>query len=166
MTLEPKRRIVMAAGLVLATLLTTACSEAEAACGDAFAEKLDPNSSKHLLPGDEAPAYKTDPPTSGAHRAGGITAGVSDVELEEPDQVNILESGDVLLQYTDDVADDDLQELRLMAGEDVVVAPNDSLDTDIVATAWLHKMNCTSFDFDLLQDFVDEYVDAESAPSH
>lgn len=140
------------------------CGEAKAACGEPFAEKIDANSSQHLLPGAEEPKYKTNPPTSGAHRRGGIEAGVSDLELDKPTQVNILESGDVLIQYNEELDESDLDGLRSFAGENVVVAPNSSLKKKIVATAWLHKMECDRIDFRALQAFIDDQED--KAPSH
>ncbi|MDP1794339.1 MAG: DUF3105 domain-containing protein [Acidimicrobiales bacterium] len=158
MTRDLKRRIGAAIALAVASALMVGCGEAKAACGDAFAEKIDSKSAQHLLPDAAVPKYATDPPTSGAHRAGGISAGVSDVALDKPTQVAILESGDVLVQYRD-ATGDLLEDIRSLAGENVVVAPNKNLDEPIVATAWLNKMECSRFDATLIGQFIDKHVD-------
>ncbi len=148
-------RVVLAGALL--SVVLAGCGDTKAACGDAFAEPLDSNSSMHILPGQGEKPYKTNPPTSGAHRAGGISAGVSDVPLDKPTQVNILEAGDVLVQYKN-VTGVELEDVRSLAGERVVVAPNKSLKKPIVATAWLHKMECSRFDATLLGEFIDDHA--------
>lgn len=158
MTRDFKRWGVAALWLALASMLTAACSEAKAACDDAFAEKIDSNSSIHVRPGVKEPTYKTNPPTSGAHRTGGIDAGVSDAPIDKPTQVNILESGDVLVQYRR-LSGDQLEDVRSLAGERVVVAPNNSLKNPIVMTAWRNKMECSRFDATLMGEFIDEHAD-------
>jgi hypothetical protein len=82
---------------------------------------------------------------------------VLDEPLARPVQVGLLEAGSVLIQHRDlDPAAE--QDLEALAGEDVVVAPNPDLDDPIVATAWLHKLTCSTVDADALQQFVADHV--------
>ncbi len=150
-------------GSLLSSCVRTGNPEA---CGPPIAERIDPNSSQHVLPGGPVPTYLTDPPTSGAHRSGPATAAVVDSELDPPDQVGILEAGRVLIQYRD-LSSDAITELRELAedGEGkVVVAPHASLRKKIVATAWLHKLACTDVSSSDLRSFIDDY--AEKARAH
>ncbi len=131
------------------------------ACGAPIAERIDSNSSQHVLPGGPVPAYLTNPPTSGAHRPGPEVDEVVESELDEPTQVGILESGRVLIQYRDNSLKAELEEL---ASNRVTVAPNDSLPTKIVATAWLHKLECSALSSSDLRSFIDDH--AQKAPGH
>jgi hypothetical protein len=69
----------------------------------------------------------------------------------------MLEGGDVLLQYRN-LSIDGVRQLRKLAGNHVTVAPNPSLSTNIVATAWLWKMECARLDVDALQTFVGAHL--------
>jgi hypothetical protein len=153
--------------LVASTSLLTACVRTGGApCDEPVAERIDPNSSQHVLPGGPVPAYLTNPPTSGAHRLPPPSEVVLKTELDKPAQVAILEAGAVLIQY-DDISDDDTAELAELAigrGGDVVVAPNDSLPSKIVATAWLYKLECKKLRLADLRSFIDDH--AKKEPAH
>ena len=129
-----------------------------AACGAPFAEAIDPGSSQHLLPGAPEPHYSTNPPTSGPHKPGTYPTGALSDSIEPAVQVNMLEAGDVLIQYRD-LSSDGVRKLRKLAGDHVTVAPNPSLGTNIVATAWLYKMECARVDIDDLETFVDAHLE-------
>jgi hypothetical protein len=130
-------------------------------CGEIVEEQLDPNSGEHLLPGAEEPPYISDPPTSGGHASGGSPAdGPQADPLPRPKQVQVLEEGRVLVQYrSGEVTDSELTVLNNLAGQaGVVVAPNPSLPSPVVATAWVHKMLCEDADADALAAFMTAYV--------
>lgn len=118
---------------------------AGAPCGPDIEEPLDPGSTQHLLPDAPEPSYATDPPTSGAHLAGGAVSGVQPDPLTRPVQVAVLEAGGVVVQHRG-VAEDDRRRLERLAGGggdgDVVVAPNRGLPSAVVATAWRHRLVC------------------------
>jgi hypothetical protein len=134
------------------------------ACASPVAERIDPKSSQHVLPGGQTPSYLTDPPTSGAHRPGPPPGAVVDTEIDKPTQVGILESGVVLVQYRDDAARSQLAALARGQKGRVTVAPNHALPSKIVATAWLFKMKCKAFDAADLRSFVNAHT--QKAPTH
>lgn len=148
---------------------TTSSTEVSAAegCGTIVEEQLDPQSGRHLLPGAAVPSYASDPPTSGAHTSGGAApSGVLNEPLDPPTQVQVLESGRVLVQYSSgEVTEAELEELTTLASanDQIVIAPHDSLPAPVVATAWLHKMLCEDADADALTEFAARFGGKEQA---
>ena len=151
--------VVASAGLIVAAgvFIAGQLNESDpAACGTPFAERIDPGSSQHLLPGTPEPSYLSDPPTSGAHRLGNHATGALADPVERAVQVSMLESGEVLVQHRG-LSTSALRELESLAGNHVTVAPNPTLDEPIVATAWLWKMTCSRVDVGALRDFADTH---------
>ncbi|MGQ0616441.1 MAG: DUF3105 domain-containing protein [Acidimicrobiia bacterium] len=128
-----------------------------ALCEPRLREALDPGSVRHVLPGAPAPAYATDPPTSGPHEPSDAFAGERTAPISRAVQVSQLEGGKVLLQYRD-LAPDELDRLRSLAGADVIVAPNPDLPDRVVATAWTFKQVCAGVDVDALRSFAGDRV--------
>lgn len=148
--------IVALAVVVAGAAALPACggrSDPGAGCGPVTREALDPGFLVHVV-SDEGVEYATDPPTSGPHQPSPAVDGVRSEPLSRPLQVGVLEAGDVLLQHRPDLPAGDLAELRELAGDGVVIAPNPDLDDAVVATAWLHKRTCGAVDADALRDFI------------
>ncbi|MEY2397269.1 MAG: hypothetical protein QOJ00_443 [Actinomycetota bacterium] len=148
---------------VVALGLCTACDPVgTVGCDKPFAEPIDPNSSQHLLPGVREPRYLTNPPTSGAHRPGTYATGVVASPIARPEQVTLLEQGEVLVQYKA-ASTSTRADLRRFVHKTahVTVAPNASLRSPIVVTAWLWKMNCRAFSDSALRDFVKAHQPAQ-----
>ena len=139
------------------TTTSSTTPSSDEGCGTVVEEQLDPQSGRHLLPDAPAPAYLSDPPTSGAHRSGGeAPSGVLTEPIDLPTQVQILESGRVLVQFASgQVTPEETEQLEALAAanEKVVVAPHDSLPAPVVATAWVHKMLCEDVDVEALSEF-------------
>jgi len=135
---------------------------AAAACSPAVVEPLDPSSVVRLLPNAAAPTYDSDPPTSGAFQVGAQSPPVSTVELTPSVQVGLLAQGTVLFQYRDLDASA-LAQLQTLAGDGVVVAPNATLTSPVVATAWRKKQTCTAVDINALRQFAT--LNADQGPS-
>lgn len=151
------RTAVLGATASVLLLGATACGgEGDAACGPIRREALDPAYLVHVVGIESAVEYTSDPPTSGPHQPSPDVSGVREEPIPRPVQVGILERGDVLLQHDPDLAPDDLEALRELAGERVVVAPNPDLPEAVVATAWVHKRSCSSVDVDALQELIDD----------
>jgi hypothetical protein len=131
-------------------------------CGEPIPEALDPNSGRHLLPGQPEPAYLSDPPTSGPHRSGSHPTGVLPDPIEKPVQVAMLEAGQVIIQHKD-LDKTDFDRVTALATEHVSVAPAAVLPGKIVATAWQVKLICTNVDADALRSFVTKFVDPEKS---
>jgi drug/metabolite transporter (DMT)-like permease len=126
---------------------------APAACTADVEEPLDPRSLQHVLPGATEPSYPSAAPTSGPHQPGPDLGGqVLTEPLSPPRQVGVLEAGDVLVQSRD------VDALRQLSGDHVVIAPNPGLDHAVVATAWRHRMTCTTVDVDALRAFVADHA--------
>lgn len=154
------RSAVLAAVAVLSVGLV-ACGGGDddgSACGPIRREALDSAYLVHVLGTETAVEYTSDPPTSGPHQPGPPIEGVVDDPMTRPIQVGILERGDVLIQHDPDLPTEDVDALRELAAEHVVVAPNPDLPEPVVATAWVYKRTCSSVDQAALQDFVDERV--------
>jgi hypothetical protein len=144
-----------AAAAALLAALTACGGSDDGACGPLRREALDPNFLQHAL-SDEGVEYASDPPTSGPHQPTPPVSGVLDEPLTRPVQVGVLERGDVLVQFRPGLPADQLSDLEGLAGEGVVIAPNDELDDPVVATAWVHKQVCSSVDVEELERFVAE----------
>lgn len=159
------RRMPPALAAVLLLVLLVGCrggddDESRAACASVVVEALDPGSPRHVLPGTPEPTYATDPPTSGAHRAGPTPSGVVEEALPRSVQVAVLERGGVVVQHRDA---DDRAALAPLGGDRVVVAPNPDLPVRVVATAWRHKLACTGLDVDAVRSFI---ATPRSSPGH
>ncbi len=149
--------------LLLAVLMVVAIGacgsdgeKARGSCGPDVEERLDPGSTRHLLPGAPEPRYLGDPPTSGPHLGGPPPAGVQHQPLSPPAQVGVLESGGVLVQHRG-VSEGERRQLEALAGDKVVVAPNPTLPASVVTTAWQHRLECTGVDLAALRAFIAEH---------
>ena len=127
-------------------------------CGASRREAAAPDSSVHVVAGAEA-TYQSEPPTSGPHSPA-PGAVVFDRSLTGPEQVGILETGAVLVQYRPDELDPpDRQVLVELARPEVRIAPNPALPSPVVLTAWTAKQQCDAVDAATIAEFVDEYGD-------
>ena len=122
------------------------------ACHRAVQEPLDPRSAQHVLTNGGV-TYASNPPTSGPHRPGVVPKGIVTKPLPLAVQVGALEAGDVLVQYKGAFP----AELR-NPGDKVVVAPNETLSSRVVITAWRWKMTCNAPDRAALRVFVTHHA--------
>ena len=130
-------------------------NEQSSACGPVKRESLDPRSLQHVLPNAPLPSYLTDPPTSGPHQPTPPIVGLRTEPIPAVQQVGLLESGKVVVQYVG-LREADVQRLADLVTDDVVVAPAQSLPggSAVVVTAWLHKQTCSSVDVTAIRSFV------------
>lgn len=159
-TLPPVRPPVAfsIAVLLSVALAAGACGGgSDAACGPIRREALDSAYLVHVLD-EDAPGleYSSEPPTSGPHKPGPELPATVDEPISRPVQVGFLEQGGVLLQHRPDLDPDERAALEALGGDRVTVAPNPDLDDAIVATAWLYKRRCDSFDRDALDEFIEQ----------
>lgn len=160
----PRRSPVRVAALVLLAATAGACGDGDGSdagsCGAATREALDSAFLVHVLAADDDGIdYLSDPPTSGPHKPGPDLPDVSPEPIPRPVQVGALERGDVLVQHAPDLPEEDRQILQSLAGDGVVVAPNDDLPAPIVATAWLYKQTCQTADEEALTAFIEARKD-------
>ena len=157
-------------GVPVLVLLLMSCGggggEVTGFSGEPVDEQLDPAWINHIVPGTPEPTYLADPPTSGPHFAELPQTGVLEEPLSRPSQVSVLESGATLFQYRpDDVDGSSLAALERLAGDDVVVAPNEDLPEPVVGTAWPWKVICDGVDPDALRQFADDAAAWLTAPA-
>jgi hypothetical protein len=151
----PARRMrFVVAPLAGVALTITACGGNSSArpCDQPVREELDPSSIVHVIDPQNA-NFRTNPPTSGPHTSSPGPTGALDEPIPGAVQVNILERGDVLVQYRDlDAAT--TATVRSLAVDRVVVAPNPTLPAPVVATAWTYKLTCRALDTTAIAAFV------------
>lgn len=151
-------RALLAAMLVAAALAGCAGGDdGSDGCGPVRREELDTRS-VHVLPGAEAPQYRTDPPTSGPHLPSPSTEDVRSDPVAAPVQVGLLEEGRVLIQHSG-LSEADRAAVEGLAGDGVIVAPADDLPEDaaVVATAWVTKQVCAEADVVALERFAADH---------
>lgn len=139
--------------LTLGALSLAGCggdSGSSSGCGQPFREPLHPGSLQHVIDGSKV-KYDTDPPTSGPHLFTPPARGAVDRQLLPAEQVTVLETGDVLVQFRDPA---DAAVVRSLRQTGVTVAPNKTLVKRVVATAWTYKLECGSVDSSALQKFI------------
>ena len=135
--------------------MQTACS-GEVGCDTPRQEALSACSSLHLLGNTEA-IWETNPPTSGPHYPVPPRGGNYDYTLSNLEQVAFLESGGVIIQFLPNNKNVNLQQLRSFANQSVIVSPNQTLESSLVATAWTWKLSCEEYLPENLNEFVFKY---------
>jgi drug/metabolite transporter (DMT)-like permease len=154
-----RRRAALLGGVGLVAAVTAAgCGGGgDATCEPVRREPFD-SRAVHVLPGSDAPEYQTDPPTSGPHLPAPPGDPVRTEPIDPAVQVGLLEEGRVLIQHHG-LDDAERTRVEALAGDDVVVAPAESLPEDaaVVATAWVTKQVCRGVDVEALRTFADEH---------
>lgn len=102
--------------------------------------------------------YVDTTPTSGAHSAASPACGIYSAALPLDAAVHALEHGVVVLWYQADQPNigADLVSATSDWDSHVIIAPSDSIDTPIVATAWNRRSSYFAAD-DALREFVATY---------
>lgn len=131
-----------ATAVALTAALLTSCTSAAAptAAGCEPVQRPQLQEGSHLI-GDAAPPvpYSSSPPTSGWHASGRPIDFAAYVEpVSEPDQVQALEQGGVVVAYDPALPDDQVGGLNLIPGEvdRVVVTPYPDAPAPVTMTAW------------------------------
>lgn len=124
-------------------------------------------SEPHLEPGQAAPAYNTDPPTSGIHAEFLPGFKVHSVPITKELQLHALEDGGVAINYQPNLDKASVDMLATLAtsyvqrtggGGHVLMVPYPDLSHPIVLTAWRRIDRLDAFDEARIRRFVDEYV--------
>lgn len=117
----------------------------------------------HLATGAPAPAYNSDPPTSGPHSSQSVPCGIYRQEIPGPAQVHDLEHGVVMVQYSPEIDSSTREQLEGFgreAGSHVIVAPRSGMDEPVVLTAWTKRLGLETADEGLMRSFYDRYAKA------
>lgn len=90
--------------------------------------------------------YNTFPPTSGSHFAVPVIWNVYSAPVEQYRLIHNLEHGGVIVQYGEDVPEDQVEAILGWyqgSPDGIVVAPLPELGGDIALTAWTHLLTCS-----------------------
>ncbi len=105
-------------------------------------------------------------PAGGQHSPIWQNCGFYGGEVATENVLHSLEHGAVWISYGENVADDDVQSLRrfVSRNEKVVVSMVPGQDSPIIATAWARQLDLDDAADSRLEQFVNEFTGASSAP--
>lgn len=149
----------------VAVLLSACAGEAGNGCSRVVREDVADDSQLHVIASADID-YTSEPPTSGPHAPGPLP-GIYVRTLSGPEQVGVLERGDVVIQFRPDVVSG--ASLGSLVSDRVVLMPNPDLGPNIVLTAWAHKMECKDYivgqdDESPIAEFISTRVDQGPSP--
>jgi len=150
--------------LTTLSIFASACSSGSSSgnCDRIERESLAEDSAVHVIANASA-RYSSLPPTSGAHSPG-PELGVYERTLSFPEQVGVLERGDVVIQFDAAALEpNDLDHLKSIYAGDAVIFPAIDPDDALVMTAWRTRQRCTNLDNNVVASFISQYRDANSA---
>lgn len=134
--------------------------------------KFPATSRQHLAPGDPAPKYSSDPPTSGSHDAEPAEDGAY---AKAPAKGNVLhakEHGRIVYWYQPSLPKQDIANLKALFDEDqyqIMLVPDKTMKAQVAATAWDkdpapngtgNLLECPRYSdkvFDALRDFKEQH---------
>jgi hypothetical protein len=128
---------------------------------------------RHLRAGQPAPAYNSNPPTSGAHRVAAVVRDRS--RLSDDQLLSALEAGDVVVMYPPPRPPTGLHTLARQlappfsaalaaAGQAVILAPRPGL-SGLVALSWAHLLRAAAPSDPGLSQFISFWL-GRGASSH
>jgi Protein of unknown function (DUF3105) len=122
--------------------------------------------STHLLPSQNTPSYKSNPPTSGDHDSVPLANGVYRSPIPTfRNAVHTLEHGRIEVMYQPDLPDRQQLLLKGVIDEDfrdMVMFQNEKMPWQVAASAWGHYLGCKAFNekvLDAIRAFRDTYRD-------
>ena len=104
--------------------------------------------------------YNTEPATSGPHFPAPAIWNIYDQPVDEIRLVHNLEHGGVIVQYGDDVPEQDVNAIVSWyrpEANGIIVAPRPDLGAEIALTAWTHLLTCPGFDEAAFTKFREDY---------
>jgi len=118
-----------------------------------------------LEPEESHPEYNTNPPTSGWHYDLGpeeIIWGRQDQSLDEETQVSYLKQGGVIIQYNcPEGCPDIVEPLNTLINrypENVILAPQPSIESTIAITSWGYIDTIDGFDETRIESFIQKHA--------
>ena len=108
--------------------------------------------------------YDVTPPVGGPHHPVPLTCAVYPEPVPSENAVHSLEHGAVWITHDAELSDGEIEVIRELAGERVVISPWEDLDDAVVASAWGRQLRLKSVDVRKLRTFVDAYVNGPQSP--
>jgi hypothetical protein len=120
------------------------------------------NASTHV----ETPvSYPETPPAGGDHSPTWLNCGVYTEPVPNENAVHALEHGAIWVTYDPSLDEGQLGVLRSkLPPEHVILSPFDGLPAPIVLSGWNVQLELESADDSRVQEFIEEYWQAENAP--
>ncbi len=113
----------------------------------------------------EAATYEQDPPVGGDHNQAWWNCGIYTEPIPPYHAVHSLEHGAVWLTYQSDIDQDSLDTLTELADREfMLLSPNDTQTSPIVATAWGRQLEVATADDEQLPLFITEFVQGPQTP--
>lgn len=113
----------------------------------------------------EAVTYDQDPPVGGDHNQAWWNCGIYSEPIPTYHAVHSLEHGAVWLTYRSDIDEAGLATLTELADREfMMLSPNDTQESPIVATAWGVQLEVDAADDPQLPLFISEYVQGPQTP--
>lgn len=133
-------------------------------------EKIEEMKSPHITLKDAHEPYNSNPPTSGPHTGNDVAGGgIKDTPVADEIVVHSLEHGAVVLWYSDDVGQEDLEKLKKIFNEAVgkkIMIPRKNMDKPIALTSWSYRLLLETVDEEKIKEFIETNNDRapEKAP--
>ena len=117
-------------------------------------------------PVDYLADYGMNPPAGGAHFATWLNCGIYNVQVPNENAVHDLEHGAVWITYDPDALSQDEIATLQKAGPDtyMVVSPYPGLPAPVVVSAWGVQLQLDDVNDSRLDDFIQKYWQAATAP--
>jgi len=126
-------------------------------------EKLEPigqlfenQGQTHIKPGEEHPAYNSNPPTSGWHRATPAKWGIYDRPLIDEQAIHNLEHGGIWISYKniDEATLENLKKIAKANPRSVILSPREANDANIVLASWTRMESMEIYDETKILEFI------------
>ena len=112
--------------------------------------------------------YDRHPPAGGDHNAAAAPCGFYTQQIADEYAVHTVEHGAVWLAYAPDLPAADIAVLRAAVADDpdAIATPYPGLEGEVavVVTAWARQLSLTSVTDPRLEEFVERYANASTAP--
>lgn len=113
----------------------------------------------------EAVSYDQSPPVGGDHNPAWWDCGVYEEPVPNHHAVHSLEHGAVWLTYQPDLAADQVDTLRDLAGQEfMLLSPDPDQDSPVVASAWGNQLKLDRADDPRIPLFIKEYRQGPQTP--
>ncbi len=111
----------------------------------------------HIRPGDQHPAYNSNPPTGGWHYDNPAQSGIYDKEFPDGQIIHNLEHSHIWIAYRPGLAQADVEKLADIAksyGSKIIMTPRAANDVPIAIVAWEHLLKLDGIDEAQIQAFI------------
>lgn len=113
----------------------------------------------------EAVEYDQDPPVGGDHNQAWWDCGIYTEPVPPYHAVHSLEHGAVWLTYQPDISEEEQQQLVELADQEfMLLSPNETQSSPVVATAWGRQLSVDTADDERLPLFITEYRQGPQTP--